>query len=171
MSLNLKLDHLQLCLYVPCHSPLHFRFFLVFRVTSGSGGAADDSFELSLLVILTRFQATGEICSHATSRFPVSMPTVYNKRVFSANQSVSLPVIFLNLAKERGAIRKKKGPEERKLIWGPGFLCFIRMSADIDAHISKKYEIKKRLGKGVSLSGFRSCNSLIHSIDTSHHLE
>lgn len=28
------------------------------------------------------------------------------------------------------------------------------MSAEIDAHISKKYEIKKRLGKGV---GYLSC--------------
>ena len=31
------------------------------------------------------------------------------------------------------------------------------MSAEIDAHISKKYEIKKRLGKGV---GYLSCRFL-----------
>lgn len=73
-----------------------------------------------------------------------------NKRDFSTNQNAGLTVIFLNLVRERGAIRSATSCVKRK--WKE--YESIEMSADIDSHISQKYEIKKRLGKGVCLVSF-----------------
>ena len=75
------------------------------------------------------------------------MTTIYYKRLTLANQNTDSIVLCFNHS-ENAALFSKFSE-----IHGEGASSlsqfFSIMSAEIDAHITKKYEIKKRLGKGV----------------------
>ena len=79
------------------------------------------------------------------------MTTIYCKRFTPTNQNTES--ISLSFKQQRNAALFIKFSKIHGEVVSGAWKKMSIMSAEIDAHITKKYEIKKRLGKGV---GFMS---------------